>query len=168
MTGAITVIALSLAPAACGSDEDSASGDVDQAGAYTAIVEWQAGEQEPVENEDGTVELPVIYVAAADGETIDVGVQASVAEATVEVADVRFADDSSEAFDDGIDGAPVIDDGSLLLVGAMPEPEPTIEVEVLRYVAAETSTAFTLLISADDAPTSTAVGSATVTSATPN
>jgi hypothetical protein len=162
------MIALSIATVACSGGDDTPSGAVDQAGAYTAIVEWQAGEQEPVENEDGTVELPVVYVAAADGETIDVGVQAKVAEETVDVADVRFADDSSEAFDEGVDGAPVIDDGSLLLVGAMPEPAPTIEVEVLRYLAAETSTPFTLLISADDAPDSTAVGSATVTSATPN
>ena len=162
------MIALSAAIAACSSDGETPSGDVGQAGAYIAIVEWQAAEQEPVANEDGTVELPVIYVAAADGETIDVGVQAKVAEATVDVADVRFADDSTEAFDDGVEGAPVIDDGALLLVGAMPEPAPTIEVEVLRYLAAETSTPFTLLISADDAPTSTSVGSATVMSATPN
>ena len=164
----MAAVALAVATPACSSDDGTQPGDVDQAGAYTAIVEWQAGEQEPVETVDGTDELPVIYVAAADGETIDIGVQANVAEQTVDVADVRFADDSSEAFDDGVDGAPVIDDGSLLLVGAMPEPAPTIEVEVLRYLAAETSTPFTLLISADDAPSSTAVGSATVTSATPN
>ena len=55
------MIALSMATAAC-SDSDTASpGQVDQSGAYTAIVEWQAGEQEPVVNDDGTVKLPVIW-----------------------------------------------------------------------------------------------------------
>jgi hypothetical protein len=159
------VIALSVATAACSDSDTATPGQVDQSGAYTAIVEWQAGEQEPVLNDDGTAKLPVIYVAAADGATIDVGVQASVAAATVDIADVRFADESSEAFDSGIDGEPVIDQGVMLLVGAIPDPARTIDVELLRYVDVGTSSAFTLQITADT--TSSGTGTATVTSATP-
>jgi hypothetical protein len=162
LTGAITVIALSVATAAC---SDTAAPDrVDQSGAYTAIVEWQAAEQEPVLNDDGTVKLPVVYVAAADGTTIDVGVQASVAAATVDIADVRFADESSEAFDSDIDDEPVIDQGVMLLVGAIPEPARTIDVELVRYLDVGTSSAFTLQITAD---TTASGGTPTVTSATP-
>jgi len=160
------VIALSMATAAC-SDSDTASpGQVDQSGAYTAIVEWQAGEQEPVVNDDGTVKLPVIYVVAADGATIDVGVQASVAAAAVDIADVRFADESSEAFDSKIEGEPVIDQGVMLLVGAIPDPARAIDVELLRYLSVEASSPFVLQITADTT-TSSGIGSATVTSATP-
>ena len=118
-------------------------------------------------NDNGEEQLPVIYVVAADGETIDVGVQADVAAATVDIADVRFADESAEAFNDGVDGEPVIADGVMLLVGALPDPAPTIDVEVLRYHSVETSSPFTLQITADDAATeSSGIGVATVTSVT--
>jgi len=164
----IGLVALSVLSVACSTGDSSPSDEVDQAGAYTAIVEWQAAEQDPVLDNDGTVKLPVIYVVAADGATIDVGVQASVAAATVDIADVRFADEMTEAFDDGLDGAPVIDHGVLLLVGAMPDPAPTIGVDLLRFLGAETSSPFTLQITADDTDTkSSGVGTATVTSATP-
>ena len=62
------------------------------ADAITAIVAWQAEEQEPVIDDDGEPQLPVIFVVAGDGTTIDVGVQADVAEATNDWATVRFAD----------------------------------------------------------------------------
>jgi hypothetical protein len=167
-TALIGLVALSALSVACSGGDATPSGDVDQAGAYTAIVEWQAAEQEPVLNDDGTVKLPVIYVVAADGKTIDVGVQASVAAATVDIADVRFADESAEAFDNGLDGAPVIDHGVMLLVGAIPDPAPTIDVDLLRYLDADTSSSFTMQITADDTDTeSSGVGTATVTSATP-
>ena len=35
---------------------------------------------------------PVVYVATEDGTTIDAGVQAKVAQNTVDIAKVRFAD----------------------------------------------------------------------------
>jgi len=162
----IALSALSVATAACNDGNTASSGQVDQSSAYTAIIEWQAAEQEPVVNDDGTVKLPVVYVAAADGATIDVGVQASVAAATVDIADVRFADESSEAFDSGIDDEPVIDQGVMLLVGAIPEPAPTIDVELVRYLDIGSSSAFALQITADTT-TSSGIGTATVTSATP-
>jgi hypothetical protein len=163
----IGLTALSIAATACTDDETSTSGDVEPAAAYTAIVEWQAGEQEPVLDDNGEEQLPVIYVVAADGETIDVGVQADVAAATVDVADVRFADEPAEAFDDELDGEPVIADGVMLLMGAMPDPAPVIDVELMRYLSVESSSPFTLQITADEAATeSSGIGVATVTSVT--
>ncbi len=168
MTRCVVVsIALGVAAGACGSDDTPATSDVETAAAYIAIVEWQAGEQEPVMNDNGEEQLPVIYVVAADGETIDVGVQADVAAATVDIADVRFADESAEAFNDGVDGEPVIADGVMLLVGALPDPAPTIDVEVLRYHSVETSSPFMLQITADEAETkASGISVATVTSVT--
>ncbi len=158
---------MGIAATACSDDEPSTSGDVEPAAAYTAIVEWQAGEQEPVIDDNGEERLPVIYVVAADGETIDVGVQADVAAATVDIADVRFADESAEAFDDGLDDEPVMADGVMLLVGALPDPAPVIDVELLRYLSVESSSPFTLQITADEAATeSRGIGVATVTSVT--
>jgi hypothetical protein len=163
----VGLAAMSISATACSDDEPSTSGDVEAAAALTAIVEWQATEQEPVVNDNGEEQLPVIYVVAADGETIDVGVQADVAAATVDVADVRFADESAEAFDDGVDSQPVIADGVMLLVGALPEPAPTIDVELLRYHSVESSSPFTLQISADEAATeASGISVATVTSVT--
>jgi hypothetical protein len=163
----VGLVAMSIAAAACSDEEPPATGDVEPAAAYTAIVEWQAGEQEPVMNDNGEEQLPVIYVVAADGETIDVGVQADVAAATVDVADVRFADESAEAFHDAVDGEAVIADGVMLLVGALPDPAPTIDVELLRYLTPESSSPFMLQITADEAATeSRGISVATVTSVT--
>ena len=81
-----------LMVAGCGGDDDVPSTAVSSAEAITAIVAWQAEEQEPVIGEDGEPQLPVIFVVAGDGTTIDVGVQADVAEATNDWATVRFAD----------------------------------------------------------------------------
>jgi len=120
--------------AAC-SEAPAESGVVEPAAAYTAIVAWQAAEQEPVLDDNGEVELPVIYVVAADGATVDVGVQAAVAESTIDDAVVRFADDVTEGFDTDAEGSPVHDDGVMLAVGAMPDPSRTIDVQVARFVA---------------------------------
>jgi hypothetical protein len=126
--------ALALVATACGDDEtpDGALGTAD---AVTAIVQWQAIEQEPVLDDGGEPLLPVVYVVAADGETIDVGVQAAVAQAVVDNVVVRFADDASEAFDPDAEGEPVRDDGSLLAIGVVAEPASTLMVDVDRYTA---------------------------------
>ena len=120
--------------AAC-SEAPADSDVVEPAAAYTAIVAWQAAEQEPVLDDNGEVKLPVIYVVAADGATVDVGVQAAVAESTIDDAVVRFADDVTEGFDTDAEGSPVHDDGVMLAVGAMPDPSRTIDVQVARFVA---------------------------------
>ena len=159
---AAVVASLSVVTACSGGDDETAASEVDHAAAFTALVEWQAGEQEPVIDDSGEAQLPVIYIAAAEGGTIDVGIQADVASATVDLATVRFADEASEAFDDDIEGQPVIDQGSMLLVGPLPEPAPTVSVELLRYLAADESEAFVVEIEAAD---ESASGAASVTSA---
>jgi hypothetical protein len=155
------MLSVALLGACDDGDDPPAADEVDHAAAFTALVEWQAAEQEPVVDDAGEEQLPVIYIVAAEGGTIDVGVQADVAAATVDLATVRFADDATEAFDDGVEGQPVIDDGSMLLVGPLPEPAPVVVVDLLRYLAAETSEALLVEISAADG---SELGTASVTS----
>jgi hypothetical protein len=128
---------------------------VEPADAYTAIVEWQAAEQEPVLDADGEPKLPVIYVVAADGATVDVGIQAAVAESTADDAVVRFADDVSDGFDSDADGSPVHDDGVMLAVGAVPDPSRTIAVQVARFVAEDDYQQLDVEITAIAQPTGT-------------
>lgn len=162
------VVVFALAVVACEDGEPASLHDVDESAAYTAIVQWQASEQEPVVNDAGEEKLPVIYVVAADGDTIDVGVQAHVAAAADDVAHVRFADQSAEAFDDAAADGPVIDGGVMLMVGLMPPPAPTIDVEVVRFLSLDTSEPLTLHISADEAASdASGTAVATVTSVTP-
>jgi hypothetical protein len=153
-----------LAGAACG-DDDAPTGEVDPAAALTAVVEWQAADQEPVVDADGEPLLPVIYVAPGDGDTIDVGVQAAVAEAVADVATVRFADDVADAFDEDVVDQPVIDQGVVLLLGPMPDPAPVVVMPLERFTDAATSEALALEITAD--PEATGIGPATVTAVTP-
>ena len=149
--------------AGCDGSDDASANDVDHAAAFAALVEWQAQEQEPVLDDSGEAQLPVIYVVAAEGGTIDVGVQAEVASATVDLATVRFADEATEAFDDDAEGQPVIDDGSMLLVGPVPEPAPSVLVELLRYVSADESEAFIVEIAADEGSTTSGASVTSVT-----
>ncbi len=135
--------------AACDSDDPTANDVVGSAEAITATIAWQAGEQEPVIDDNGEARLPVIFVVAGDGSTIDVGVQADVAAATVDWATVRFADDVTETFDPDVDGEPVRDDGAMLLIGPMPEPAPSIELDLVRYYAIDDGEPFALEITID-------------------
>lgn len=146
------MLMLGSALAGC-TDEPPQSGLVEPADAYTAIVAWQAGEQVPVVNEAGEEQLPVIYVIAANGDTIDVGVQTSVTEATVDEAVVRFADEVNDSFDEGIDGAPVRDDGVMLAIGTMSDPASTVEVDVDRFNAQNDYVLLSVTVAANDVAT---------------
>lgn len=160
-------VAFAVGAVGCGSDDAPASSEIDPAAAYTALIEWQAGQQEPVIDDNGDVQLPVIYVASADGETIDVGVQADVAASTVDIATVRFTDDRADAFDGDLDDPPVRENGVMLLVGPMPAPGPNVLVDVTRYSSADRSEPFQLKIT-QPTGTSGSVGQrATVTVMTP-
>jgi hypothetical protein len=78
--------------------------------------------------------LPVVYAVGVQG-TIDIGVQAAVASSLVEVCDLRFADDPSEAFEE-IDGELVVRVGAVLLViGPVPLDGDEIEVAVSRQLS---------------------------------
>lgn len=151
---AAAAIFMSIGPLSACSDEPSVT-EVDAGSAIVAIVDWQVEQWDPPADADEGL-LPVIYIVAADGDTYGVAVQATVTEATVDDAVVRFADQASDAFDDGLDGAPVRDDGVMLAIGQIPEPSRRMKVIVDRYTAKETSEGFALQIAArrptDDNP----------------
>ena len=167
LAGAVAVLGV-LTVASC--DDDETDSDlVGPADAITAVVAWQAGEQEPVIGDDGEVQLPVIYLVADVGATMDVGVQADVAESTVDWATVRFADDIADTFDPDLEGEPVRDDGVMLLVGPIPEPAQSIELTVVRYTAVDDGEPFVVEIVSEPAPDDTQddpAPRATVTAAT--
>jgi hypothetical protein len=145
----VAFVALLVLGACDNGDGDDQSRTVDPADAITAAVAWQADEQEPVLDDNGEQQLPVIFVVADDGATIDVGVQADVAAATVDWATVRFADDAADTFDPDLDGEPVRDDGVMLLVGPMPEPAPSVELDLVRYTNVDGGEPITLEITAE-------------------
>lgn len=167
LVGAIALLG-AFALASC-DDGETPAGVVGPADAITAVVAWQAGEQEPVIADDGEVQLPVIYVVADAGTTIDVGVQADVAESTVDWATVRFADDIADTFDPDLEGQPVRDDGVMLLVGPIPEPARSIEFPLVRYTAVDDGEPLVVEIVSEPAPDDTSdvpAPRATVTSVT--
>jgi hypothetical protein len=146
---------VTVAPLAACDNDGGADGVVGPADAIRAIVAWQADDQETVLDDRGEAGLPVIFVVAGDGTTIDVGVQADVASAMVDTATVRFADDVGDAFDPDVDGEPVRDDGVMLLVGPIPEARRTIVVDVDRYHTVDDWEALQMEITADAQPTGT-------------
>jgi hypothetical protein len=133
----VALILAVLAIAACGDADPVATNVVDTADAITAVIAWEVDEQEPVLDDDGEPLQPVIFVVPDGGATIDVGVQASVAAATVDWATVRFADNVTEAFDPAIEGEPVRENGAMLLIGPIPEPARSIELDVVRYTSVD-------------------------------
>jgi hypothetical protein len=157
---------LTVGAVGCSDEPADVERAVQPADAYVAVVEWEVGRQDPVVDDDGEVVLPVVFVASGDGSTIDVGVQAAVAEATSDWAKVRFADQPSDAFDPSVEGEPVRDAGAMLLIGPIPDAAPSIEVQVLRSVAVDESEAFLVEVTATPGPIDTSAISprATVTS----
>ena len=149
------VSALLIGTVACDGASSDDSNSVGPAAAYTAIVEWQVGDQEPVVDDNGKVVTPVVFLAAQDGATIDAGVQAAVAEATSDWATVRFADQPGEAFDPDIEGEPVREDGVMLSVGPLPEAARSIDVSVMRFIAVEDFEEFLVEITATPNPANT-------------
>jgi hypothetical protein len=164
LRGAAATLGVLTVPA-CGNADASAIGVVGSADAIAAVVAWQTTEQEPVVGDGDESKLPVIYVVADAGETIDVGVQAEVAEAMVDWATVRFADDVADTFDPDIEGEPVHDDGSLLVLGPIPDPAPTIELDVVRYTAIDVAVPLNLQIASTATTDSTGADAASVPAA---
>jgi hypothetical protein len=145
----VALLLVALTIAACGDGEPAETDVVDTADAITAIIAWQADGQEPVLDDQGDPQQPVIFVVPADGATLDVGVQADVTGATVDWATVRFADDVADTFDPAIEGEPVRENGSMLMIGPIPESARSIEVDVVRYTSATDAEALTLEITSD-------------------
>jgi len=122
-----------FAGASCSSDDPNTEEHVENAAAVAALVDWAAGEMPPEVDDNGEVEQPIVYVATETGGALDAGLQASVVEATADEVTVRFADDRSEAVDDATDDLPVHDDGVMLVIGDLPEPAPSLTVDVEWY-----------------------------------
>lgn len=150
-TASALVVALGLAglTAGCGSDDDpQPTPDVSAAEAYIAIVRWEAAQERAGSDEDD--DLPVIYLRAESGDTVDIGVQAEVVEATADDIVVRFSDDSDDSLDADLEGEPVKDNGVLLIVGDLPSGEATMDAVVRRYETIEKDTTFRVGIVASD------------------
>lgn len=94
-------------------------------------MNWEVGQLGPPATNDA---LPVVYVASEDGTAIGAGAQASVVQATVDTAKVRFTDVRDDAIDKDIDGAPVKDSGVLLIVAKVDgKGKARIDVPVIVY-----------------------------------
>lgn len=123
----MTALVLAMAMLACDADEKSQS---PIAQVLTAIVRSAADELPPREDPE---ELPVVYVISGTEQGLPATAQAAVANVLNGEIDVRFADGRAEALDDSEPGAPVRDDGGLVIVGDLRsqfEDDPD-EVEVV-------------------------------------
>lgn len=135
---ASSFVACGLAAAAlvgCTSDSDPEPRTVTPTGAYTAIVRWEIERTDPVVDEDGNVEVPVIYLADGAGGTVDVRVQADVVSNIDDAAVIRFADDARDARDDGFDHEPIKDDGVMLLLDDFEPDQARVDARIERYVS---------------------------------
>lgn len=139
-----------VAVVGCTSDPESESGTVGQENAYVAIVRWEIEQSEPVVDEDGDVEVPVIYLAAGSGETVDVGVQASVVATVDDAATIRFADQAAHALDEDAVGEPVKDDGVLVVIDEFEAGQPTVDARVSRYRSIDDDATWILELTATD------------------
>jgi hypothetical protein len=106
---------------------------------YLAAVSEVIAEQVPTSTDD---ELPVVYVVPVGESEIDATVQAEVAGELHDLADVRFADERSEAVEEDEDDMPVRDDGTLVAIGEVPPEGEPIDVEIEVYRSAEDSSHF--------------------------
>jgi hypothetical protein len=97
---------------------------------YVATIQRVLADESPTA---GTDELPVVYVVPLGDSDIDAAVQAEVASELRDVADVRFADERSEALDEDEPGMPVRDSGVLIAVGDVAEEGQQVDVEVEVY-----------------------------------
>jgi hypothetical protein len=143
---------------ACG-DETREPELVEPDEVYLAVIRWQLSRQDtgpaastPTSGDGG--DLPVVYVAAADGSKIDTNVQARVAHATVDEATLRFADSRDEALEMDDENEPVRDGGVLLSI-AMDESavatQRTTEVVVYRSIDDQQTWLLTVDASGDSA-----------------
>jgi hypothetical protein len=125
-------MAVTLAVGSCGSGGPSEHER--EANVYAAVIRALALD-EPADPGAETEELDwVVYAGSLDEErVISLEVQAAVVEMLEDFATIRFVDEKAEAIDDTADGEPVLDDGVLVLLGAVPTGRsPSVDAE--RYV----------------------------------
>lgn len=146
-----------LALVGCTSEPTPERATVTPESAYIAIVEWEVQQTEPVLDEEGNVEAPVIYLASVLGGTVDAGVQAGVVATIDDAAVIRFADDPRDARDDGLEGEPVKDEGVMLVLNEFTPDQSVVDAQVARYLSADDVATWRLEVTArDDGATVTA------------
>jgi len=123
-----SVAVTAVAMAGCGSSSDAE--DSRPAEVYVATIERVLADEKPSTGDDA---LAVVYVVPLGENEIDATVQADVASELHDVADVRFADERSEALDEDEHGKPVLDDAVLVAIGDVAERGNPVEVEVEVY-----------------------------------
>jgi hypothetical protein len=125
-------MAVTLAVGSCGSGDPSEHER--EANVYAVVIRALAL-NEPADPGGETEELErVVYAGSLDEQrVISLEVQAAVVEILEDFATIRFVDEKAEAIDDTADGGPVLEDGVLVLLGAVPTGRsPSVEAE--RYV----------------------------------
>ncbi len=127
----VAALATLLLAGCGGPSKDEASRD---AQVYVATIRDVLREQPPPEPED---KLPVVYIVGIGEKKVAAKVQAEVAAALDDEAEIRFADERSEAVLEDEDGKPVRGDGLLIAIGPVaPDVDPVrVEVEVYRSAA---------------------------------
>lgn len=101
---------------------------------YLATIRDVLDDQPPPEDPEI---LPVVYVVAVGEKAIPADVQAEVAAALDEEADIRFADQREEAVLEDEDHLPVRDEGVLVAFGAVAAEREPVDVEVEIYRSEE-------------------------------
>jgi hypothetical protein len=117
-----------LAVTACGGGtEDGTSRD---AQVYAAAIRDVLADDPPREPTDP---LPVVYIIGVGEGAIEARVQADVAQSLDEDADVRFADERSEAVLKDEEHVPVRDHGVLVAIGVVPPDADPVDVQIEVY-----------------------------------
>jgi hypothetical protein len=133
-------MAVTLAAGSCGSGGPSEHER--EANVYAAVIRALAPDG-PADLGAETDELErVVYAGSLDEENaIPLEVQAAVVEVLDDFATIRFVDEKAEAIDEVEDREPVLEDGVLVLLGAVPAGRsPSVDAE--RYVDLENDEQF--------------------------
>ena len=144
---AATAVAV-LALVGCTSTPEPERATVTPSNAYTAIVRWEIERNEPVIDDAGNVEAPVIYLAAGSGGTVDVAVQAHVVSTIDDAAVIRFTDDARDARNVEIDDEPVKDNGVMILIDEFEPDQLSVDGRIVRYQSIDDDNAWILEITA--------------------
>lgn len=164
--GLICALSALVGVAACGID-DNGPVSIKASDAYSAAIRWYLDgvEAAPATTIIGDGAGPlIVYVAPESGKAIDSQAQASVVAEMADMTDrvtVRFADVRDDALDIELPDLPVKDNGVLLIVGAVAEGPPPVDVDVDVYRNADDQHTFTMRITtAGDSFRATAVSGA--------
>jgi hypothetical protein len=92
-----------------------------------------------------------IFVAPADPEApISLGVQAGVVDQLHDFATIRFVDEAAQAIDEDEPSRPVVEEGVLVTLGAVPERGDNVTVEAERYQTADSTRTYRVRLERDD------------------